>query len=240
MENTKPKPKPKTSKNYFSAETQDAIMQYVASSDPVERERLYKTHMNHAFDKLAEILIHKGKFYYAGPNMAEIKSDVIMHILEKLNNFKADKGKAYSYFTVIAWRFLINQNNGNYHKLKNRVSTDYYIDDVKNEAVLCERPAESDHYQFFEEFTEYLDNNLSLIFPRKKDTVIANALLEIIKRRDSIGNFNKKALYIYIREMTDCKSSQITAVTNIFKNSYIKAWDDYLNNGCLSMNKIYK
>jgi len=226
-------------KRYFTSETQAAIIKYNTCDDKVIREQLYREHIDYPFNKLAEILIHKGKFYYAGPNMTEIKAEVIWHLLEKLNNYTETKGRAYSYFTVVAWRFLINLNNTNYQKIKNR-STDEFDNDSNDISLSYDTEQSIDREKFFDEFTIYMDENLARFFPRKKEMDIANAVLEIIKRRYNIENFNKKALYIYIREMTNCKSSQITSIVSSMKIIYEKAWDDYMNNGCLSYMKIYK
>lgn len=227
-------------RNYFTMETQDAIIRYVESDDQVLRNKLYRDYIDKAFNKLAEILIHKGKFYYAGPDVDEIKSLVIMHLLEKLNNYKVGKGKAYSYFTVVVWRYLINLNNNNYQRIKNNVHEVEYHDMQDREEFAYDNQEVIDKSQFFDELLLYLDDNLSSIYPRKKDMAIANALTEIFKRRNNLENFNKKALYIYIREMTGCKSSQITSIVNSFELVYLKAWDDFIVNGYLTKNKSYR
>jgi hypothetical protein len=228
------------SKMYFNADTQAAILEYVNTEDQIIRDKIYRERIHKAVDKLAEILIHKGKFYYAGWSIEEIKSEVVMHILEKLKNYTEDKGKAYSYFTVITWRFLINLNNNNYTKLKNQVNESSYEYNLDDEKIAYDTQAQIDMQQFFDEYTIYLDNNLARVFPRKKDMDIANAILEIMKRRNNIEVFNKKAIYIYIREMTNCKSSQITSIVGSFKMSYTKAWLDFVENGRIFHNKLYK
>ena len=70
---------------------------------------------------------------------------------------------------------------------------------------------------------------------------IAYALLEIMKSRDEIEQFNKKALYILIREMTDVKTSDITKVVNIFKTHYIRLIKEYNHSGYItgSKNKFF-
>lgn len=228
----------KNSRTYFTSETQEAIIKYTNSVDQHERNKLYRNEINFAFNKLAEILIHKGKFYYAGSSIDEIKSEVTLHLLEKLENYKASKGKAYSYFTVIVWRFLINLNNNNYQKIKMHVGESAFLD-KETEKFITEEESDVDIAQFFDQLTEYLEENLVEIFPRKRDMNIANAVLIIMKRRHKIENFNKKAIYIYIREITDCKSSQITSIVGILKTIREKAWDDFIEKGYIPKNKMY-
>ena len=52
-------------------------------------------------------------------------------------------------------------------------------------------------------------------FPKKKnDAQIADAILELFRKRETIEVFNKKALYIYIREMVDVKTPKITKIAD--------------------------
>jgi len=224
-------------KLYFNLDTQAAILTYNKETDQKVRNDLYNKYINKSFDKLAEILIHRGKFYYAGRNVNEIKADVIWHLLEKMNNYTEEKGKAYSYFTVIAWHFLINQNNTKYHTLKKRVS----IDKTDNEPGLM-IPSKMDDddidlHMFLELFIKYLEVNLPNHFTKIRDLDIANAILEILKRRDNINNFQKKALFIYIKEMTNCKSSHITVVVNKYKKIYRNLFEKYQRDGNLQIHQ---
>ena len=80
-------------------------------------------------------------------------------------------------------------------------------------------------------YVEYMTENIFKYFPKEYDAQIADAILELFRKRDTIDVFNKKALYIYIREMIDVKTPKITKIADylhkIFKNNYIF----YLENG---------
>ena len=71
-------------------------------------------------------------------------------------------------------------------------------------------------------YTEYCSQNLTKIFPKEYDAQIADAILELFRKRENLDIFNKKALYIYIREIIDVKTPKITKIANqlydIFKN----------------------
>ena len=71
--------------------------------------------------------------------------------------------------------------------------------------------------EYVNEMLEYWDNNLTNVFRRQKDILVADAVLEMFRRRDNIENFNKKALYILIREMTGSKTQHITRIVNLMK-----------------------
>ena len=57
------------------------------------------------------------------------------------------------------------------------------------------------------------------------------------RRADYIENFNKKHLYLLIREMTDCKTHYITKVVNVMKKHQKKMLNDYLHHGELIVDK---
>ena len=78
---------------------------------------------------------------------------------------------------------------------------------------------------------DYWDNNLTNIFKRQKDILVADAVLEIFRRRENIENFNKKALYILIREMTGSKTQHITRIVNMMKKYNSQLMMEFQNTG---------
>ena len=89
----------------------------------------------------------------------------------------------------------------------------------------------SDLDKYIDIFVDYTTKNILELFPKKNDAQIADAILELFRKRETIEVFNKKALYIYIREMVDVKTPKITKIADklyaIFKSQYIF----YLENG---------
>ena len=75
--------------------------------------------------------------------------------------------------------------------------------------------------QYITILADYWKNNLTTVFKRKKDLDVANAVIELIDMKDRIDNFNKKALYILIREMTGSNTQHITRVINVMKKHHI-------------------
>ena len=94
-----------------------------------------------------------------------------------------------------------------------------------------------------EEFSEfrkimlsYWDKNLTVVFTKKRDIQIADAVLELFRRADYIENFNKKHLYLLIREMTDCKTHYITKVVNVMKQHQKKMLNAFLEGDVIDDN----
>jgi hypothetical protein len=230
------KRKKKTSNMYFTQDTEDAIVAYVASVDMEERNRLYNEKIHHAFFKLTENIIHTFKFYYTEvDNIQDLQHEVITFLLSKLHLYDQTKGtKAFSYFGTIVKRYLILSNQTNYNKRikTSPVSTieedekfSYQLDDIK--PIITSNNLS----KFMDEYIEYCTDNIFEIFPKESEAQVADAVLELFRKRDSLDVFNKKALYIYIREMIDVKTSKITKVADVLYGIFRKKYSFYLEHG---------
>ena len=91
----------------------------------------------------------------------------------------------------------------------------------------------NDFKSFTSEMVEYFDTNLNTIFKKDRDLKIGYAIVDLIKQRDEIENFNKKAIYILIREMTDVETAHITSVVNVLKKHYKKLINKYHKTGTI-------
>ena len=91
------------SKNYFTQETENAIVAYNLSEDFAEKSRIYNDKIHYAFFKLTQNIIHTFKFYYTEvENIEDLQHEVITFLLSKIHKFDSTKGtKAYSYFGTI-------------------------------------------------------------------------------------------------------------------------------------------
>ena len=233
-----PPPKPKfkkkrkkKSKIYFGTPVQNAIIRYNSSDNPVIKNRIYKEHIQFAFNKLAENLIHTFKFYYFDYPLDEVKHEVVAFLVMQMPKYQADKGRAFSYFSVVGKNWLILHNNNNYKKMKTH--DEVKVLDFKRNVLSESMQVESDEFnvQFVDQMLEYWDNNITNIFRRQKDILVADSVLELFRRRRNIENFNKKALYIMIREMTGSNTQHITRVINQMKSYYFSMMEEFQTGG---------
>lgn len=218
---------------YFTQETEDAILEFLQTTDEIERNRIYNDKIRYAFYKLAENIIHTFKFYYTDINtIEELKHEVVTFLLEKLHLYAQGKGKAYSYFGTIAKRYLIIYNNNNYKKLQKHGEMDE-IEEDKSFLDRTIRESEDDINLnlFIDLYVKYVDKYLYKLFPKPQDAKTADAVMELFRKRESLEIFNKKALYIYIREITDASTPQITKVTKKLNTLRVKLYNEYYSTG---------
>jgi hypothetical protein len=227
------KRRPKKSIDYFTLDTQAAILEYRLETSTAKRNKIFNERIYYAFYKLAENIIHTFKFYYTEvDNINELKHEVIAFLLEKLHLYDDSKGKAYSYFGTIAKRYLIVYNNNNYKRLKGKAAVEEVDEDktLLNDLVLSHEDNLED-VTFIDLYIQYVDDNLLEIFPKDQDARVGDAILELFKRRENIDIFNKKALFIYIKEITDAPTPIITKVIKVLKGIYKEMLNKYLEEG---------
>ncbi len=229
------KRKKKSKNQYFTQATEDAIVRYNNSIDPEERSRIYRDEIHYAFFKLTENIIHTFKFYYTEVNEIEhLQHEVITFLLDKIHLFDQSRGaKAFSYFGTIAKRYLIIQNTKNYKKRVDKAPVEELYHNDKYSYDLDYNPLEKDtNSDFLDEYIEYCTENIYDLFPKAKDAKVADAILEIFRKREGLDLFNKKALYLYIREMVDdTKTPHITKIAKQLGEVYKKHFIFYQEHG---------
>ena len=217
----------KKSKNYFTQDTEDAIVLYNNTKCSKERSKIYEREIHFAFFKLTQNIIHTFKFYHTDvENLEHLQHEIITFLLSKIHLFDPSKGaKAYSYFGTIAKRYLIISNQKNYKKRVDKSPLESLYDDENHSYNIDDKEDKNLLSNFIDQYVEYVTTNIYDLFPKENDAKVADAILELFRKRKDIDIFNKKALYIYIREMVDVKTPKITKIANqlynIFKTSYV-------------------
>ena len=220
--------KQKKRRGYFFEENENAIIAYNEETNYILRDRVYTQHIHKPFMKLAENLIHTFKFYCFDDPYVDVQAEVVAYLIEKIDKYDPTKGsKAYSYFSIVAKNYLIYNNNENYKKMKLRTG----LDAVDMKRNITNEVVREEIIEAKKDFTDYMvaywDDNLTVLFTRKKDIRVAAAIVELFRRRETIEIYNKKALYIMIREMADVKTQYITKVVNIMRRIYREKWEIY-------------
>lgn len=246
------KRKPKTSRNYFTQDTEDAIIAYNSTTSYAERNRLFNAHINDSLHKLAENIINTFKFHYTGLNSVEdLKHEVVYFLLEKIHLYDQNQGKAYSYFGTIAKRYLIVYNDKQYKEQKDRKELDAVDEDLKVLQAVKEDEAKFELKDFLKEYVKYVEKNIDEIHENirkergvditenvlfsQNDKLIVNTVLDLIKKADEQEIFYKPAIYLEIRQRTGQKTLDITRVIKVMKSIMKRQLREYHLNGCLDV-----
>jgi DNA-directed RNA polymerase specialized sigma24 family protein len=158
--------KKKKSVQYFTKETEDAIVRYNNTEDPEERSNIYRDEIHYAFFKLTENIIHTFKFYYTEvDNIEDLQHEVISFLLSKIHLFNPEKGaKAYSYFGTIAKRYLIISNTKNYKKRVDKAPVEELESDERHSYSIDDTPANQKLSMFMDEYVKYCSLNIYKLY----------------------------------------------------------------------------
>lgn len=232
--------KPKAAnKIYWPAEVDDLIVAYNKEEDPDARSMIYQRGIRKPMEKLTEMIINTFKFHHTGNQTFEqFQHEVISFLVERLPKFKPENGKSFSYYSRVAKNYCILKTKSNYKRLVSHEPLSIY-NESESSAKSSQNDNSTTREHFVNLFVEYWDINLDKVFTKTNDKKLAAAIVMLFKRRESIELFNKKALYIYIREITGCSTPQITKMVKVIKKKFAAMYQDYLKFDAIPTNKIY-
>jgi hypothetical protein len=235
------------SRMYFTQETEDAIVLYNATEDLAIREQIFRDKILQPFQKLVENVFNTFKFSYFETGPQDVQKECLTHLVANMHKFdptrtsRADpkkKTRAFAYFSIIAKHYLILLNNTNYKKFNQNVE----ISEERDENTV--QLQQDDKYYAQQELTDFIklvidfwEKNVNKIFTKQRDLNIANAVVELFRNSERIDAFNKKALYLYIREIAACKTQQITKVINRMKQYHDNIQKSYMEYGTVNTDR---
>ena len=214
----------KSTRFYFTKITEAAICAYNVETDQMKRNKIYNEHIHRPLFKLSENIINRFKFYYMDGRPSDVKYEVVTFLLEKMPKHTANKGAAFSYFSIVAKNYLIQNNNKAYKKTKQKAS----LNVVDRQRNLSTEVGYDDYKEglvaFMDAFIAYYDAKVPEYHKNPRDQKIAYAVLHLFNDRQNIEKFNKKAIYLLVREMTNCETQFITRVVNNIKREYLRLY----------------
>ena len=221
--------KNKKSNAYYTRIQDVAICAYNKSEKPSQRERIYRRFIYPPFMKLTENLINKVKPTYVLQKCSfqDLQTDIVTYLTARLEKFKPESGKSYSYYTRTTFNYLIAENQKAYIKVKQKREP-IDIDEQRNIVTEMDNDDMRHFLKYFmDEFVEYCYENLNSIFTNPTDIHVADSILHLFEQRVNTANYNKKALYIYIRERTGLQTPNITKVIKVLKSLYEDMFKEY-------------
>jgi hypothetical protein len=214
----------KKSKNqYFTKVHENAIIQYCVSDEKSEKTFLYSEYIEPAFGEMVDKIVYTYKFTNL-PNVDYLKDDCKIWLTTILDKYDpAKRSKAFSYFSVITKNWFIHKVKQNSKKLKREVEIDNPHVMTKNPELIIEHEYESKREQaefwlhLFTEIDSWEKMNL-----KENEFKVLKAIKILFESCDDIEIFNKKAIYLYIREITGLNTKQIVNNLNKIRARYRK------------------
>ena len=218
-------------KYYFTQDTENAIVAYCATECTTERTALYIEHIQPAFNELVDKIVYTYKFTRLS-NIDYLKDDCKIWLTTILGKFNPDKGtKAFSYFSVVTKNWFTHKAKKQTQKNRREIDYDSMIKEVES----LNPEQQRDIYDAREE-KEFWSNLLQEVGSWEKlslkdnEQKVLQAVLALMENIEQIEIFNKKAIYLYLRELTGMNTKQIVSCLNKMRQRY-KVFKKKWNNG---------
>ena len=222
--------KKRKSRQYFTQVHEDAILEYIASLSSSRRNVIYRDVIQPVFLEMINKIVFTYKFTSL-PNIDSLKNECEIHLITILSNFDSSKGsKAFSYFSVITKNWFIAKvkktaiqlrREANFEDISKASETEF-LTTYNQYHTLRENKEFMEH--LWQEIGVWDQQNL-----KENERKVLEAIKILLSEPDAIEIFNKKAIYLYIREITNLNTKQVLNSLNRFRadyGSFKKKWNE--------------
>jgi len=226
---TIPKKKRARRKNhYFTSDHEEAIIRYAKSTCQRERTELYVEYIRPAFNEMVDKIVFTYKFTNL-PNCDSLRDECKIWLMTILDKYDPNKGsKAFSYFSVITKNWFIHKVKRQQKRNKREIDYDNiskaYEEEFlsTNDSYITEREEEEFWKSFYAELKSWDATQM-----KENDLKVYQAINILFESKEEIDIFNKKAIYLYLREITGLNTKQIVNSLKKFRKKYYNFKDDW-------------
>jgi DNA-directed RNA polymerase specialized sigma subunit len=219
---------------YFTKETDEWIQKFNESADEHEKNRMFKQHISPALEKLIENLIYVYR-YFSIDDMDTLKGECLTNLYESLHKYDPKRGtKGFSYFNVIAKNWFIQKLREKNKRSKNERELHCDVDHESSKSdpgmiasSFQDRIEELERWTNFYRAMESWKDRLD----KKKEVQVLEAIIFIMQNTDLIPIYSKKAVYLYLREITGLSTKQMVTHLKRIKVLYDEWQATYADTG---------
>ena len=225
VDKPKRKRRKRTKNYYFTQVHEDAIIKYAKTNDNIERTKLYVEFIQPAFNELVDKITFTYKFTTL-PNVDSLRDECKIWLTTILDKYNPDKGsKAFSYFSVVTKNWFIHKVKKTSQRRKREIQLDDVIKYAEAQFISEEHQYEKNREK--KEFWKFLmkelddwewtEEDLNI---KSNEVRVIRAIKELLKDPKEVEILNKKAIYLYLREITGLNTKQIANCLKKFREKY--------------------
>jgi DNA-directed RNA polymerase specialized sigma subunit len=215
---------------YFTQVHEDAIVEFSSTEDHDVREKLYTKVIQPVFSQMVDKIVFTYRFTSL-PDIDDLRDECKVYLATILSKFDPAKGsKAFSYFSVITKNWFIHKVKKNKKKLEREVPFD--VAELDPDIHFVDKSESFQDKAIRKERIEQLKAEMAtwqVDFSKEKEKKVYDAVMILFDSVDDIEIFNKKAIYLYLREITGMNTKQIVSQLNKMRKRYRefqKDWDN--------------
>jgi len=230
MRKTTKKSDKKKKKNYYFGEAvQNKIIEFQNESSNIRKELIYTNHIHPAFTNLVNSLVAVYNFKSSNEEIEHLKSDCVVFLFENIYKWNPEKGtKAFSYYNVVAKNWLTIQSR----RLLKHAKRSAYIDDEEGltqqekseifdqsyEAINDKAETEKIRFDMLLEMIDFIEEHLK----DENDIKCCFAIRKLYTSIEDIEFFNKRAVFVYLREISGLNSTELSMSLSSIRKIYRK------------------
>lgn len=215
---------------YFTQEHEDAIVEYCSTEDQKRRNILYRDKIQPVFSQMVDKIVFTYRFTTL-PDIDDLRDECKVYLTTILGKFDPAKGsKAFSYFSVVTKNWFIHKVKKHKKKLEREVSLE--IAELDPDIHFVDKQESYQSKKMRQEMLENLRAEMAswqVDFEKEKEKKVYDAVMMLFDSADEIEIFNKKAIYLYLRELTGMNTKQIVSQLNKMRKRYRdfkRDWDN--------------
>jgi UDP-glucose 6-dehydrogenase len=228
MKKNPPKKRTRRKNHYFTSDHEEAIIRYARSTNQRERTELYVEYIRPAFNEMVDKIVFTYKFTNL-PNCDSLREECKIWLMTILDKYDPTKGsKAFSYFSVITKNWFIHKVKRQQKRNKREVDLDNISKSYEEEflstddSYLTYREEEEFWNLFYKELQSWDASQM-----KENDLKVYQAINILFESKEDIDIFNKKAIYLYLREITGLNTKQIVNSLKKFRKRYYNFKNDW-------------
>jgi len=225
---SEPMPKKRKKNYYFTHKHEEAIVRYARTNCLRERTELYVEYIGPAFNEMVDKIVFTYKFTSL-PNIDSLRDECKIWLMTILDKYDPNRGSAaFSYFSVITKNWFIHkvkkQQKQNKREVDlNNISKSYEEQYLSTEeSYLTHREEDEFWKKFYAELQSWDTSQM-----KENDLKVYKAIIILFESKDDIDIFNKKAIYLYLREITGLNTKQIVNSLKKFRKRYYNFKQDW-------------
>ena len=236
--------------DYFTKDTDKALALFILANEDEaalpegekekrekyqkRRHELFETEIRPAFEKLIENLIYVYGFFNLD-DVETLQRECLANLYEMIPKFDPNKGtKGFSYFNVIAKNWFIQKTRE--RKKQSRLESELYLD-LDHEVARKDPNLSTNHHEemiedrerwikFYEAMDSWRDD-----LTKKTEKQVLEAVIFLMKNPELVSIYNKKAVYLYLRELTNLNTKQVVINLKKIKILYNEWSEQYDTTG---------
>ena len=212
----------KRNKNqYFTKVHENAIIEYSNTTCNKRRTALYVDFIQPAFDEMVNKIIFTYRFTSL-PNVDFLRDECKVWLTTILDKYDPSKGsKAFSYFSVVTKNWFIHKVKQNARRNQKEVFIEDMLNELEEEVVSKEKQYDEirEEQEFWNNFfTELASWDGDML--KENEKKVLEAVKILFQSAEDIDIFNKKAVYMYLREITGLNTKQVVNNLNKLRKRY--------------------